>query len=178
MTQRIEGRDMPVHLKKELTGQLVKLKKQNLKHSDYATKSIQDLFSPEDLKKSYTLMATYFKSAIAINNGNGKFEVQALPKEVQFSCVCDIYCTDLDGDNQKDLILAGNESGFTPQFSKLDGSFGHVLMNKGDGSFERIENKEAGLFIRGDVKQLAELEIAGDKYVLGLVNSGESKLFR
>ncbi len=178
MTQRIDGRDMPVHLKKELTGQLVKLKKKNLKHSDYATKSIQELFSEEDIKTALQLDATYFKSAVAINNGNGQFEIKALPQEVQFSCVCDIYCADLNGDNQKDLILAGNESGFTPQFSKLDGSFGHVLMNKGGGDFERIENKDAGLFIRGDVKQLAELKIGGDTYILGLVNNDKSKLYR
>ncbi|MEZ4885400.1 MAG: VCBS repeat-containing protein [Chitinophagales bacterium] len=178
MTQTIEGRDVPVHLKKELTGQLAKLKKKNLKHSDYASKSIQELFSEDDLNKAYQLEATYFKSAVAINNGNGQFEIKALPKEVQFSCVCDIYCTDLNGDNQKDLILAGNDSGFTPQFSKLDGSFGHVLINKGDGSFERIENKDSGLFIRGDVKQLAELKIGGSRYILGLVNNEKSKLFK
>ncbi|WP_162945072.1 FG-GAP repeat domain-containing protein, partial [Flavisolibacter nicotianae] len=44
LTRTVAGKDMPVFLKREITEQFPFLKKDNLKHSDYAKKSIQDLF--------------------------------------------------------------------------------------------------------------------------------------
>ncbi|MDO8366533.1 MAG: VCBS repeat-containing protein, partial [Saprospiraceae bacterium] len=126
MTRNVNGRDMPIPMKKELTGQIPSLKKQVLKHSDYAKKSIQELFKNEILKKSVVMEGNYFQSAVALNNGNGQFTLMPFPAEVQFSCVCDIWCGDLNGDGRNDLVMAGNDAGFMPQFSKLDASFGHT----------------------------------------------------
>lgn len=178
MTRTIEGRDMPISMKKELTSEIVSLKKQNLKHTEFADKAIQDLFPPETLEKAYVNSAVYFKSAVAINNGQGQFELVPLPQEVQFSCVCDIYCTDLNGDNKSDLVLGGNESGFMPQFSKLDASFGHVLINQGDGSFERLENRNTGFFVKGDIKSLQPIQINNQEHLLVTINGKEPKLFK
>jgi hypothetical protein len=123
------------------------------------------------------LDGNYFSSAVAINDGNGKFTVQALPPEVQFSSVSAIYCTDLNSDGKTDLVLAGNHSGFMPQYSKLDASFGHVLLNAGSGRFDRIPNKESGFFVRGDVKTLAGIQVNGKPYLLATANSLKPSLF-
>ena len=178
ITRSVDGKDMPVPMKKELTGQIVSLKKQNLKNTEYATKSIQDLFPPEVLNNALVKEGAFFRSAVALNDGDGNFTVVDLPREVQFSCICGIFCTDLNGDSKDDLILAGNDNGFTPQFSKLDASFGHVLINRGAGQFDRIDNRDSGFFIRGDVKQLAGLVINKKDYVLAAINSQKPKLFR
>ncbi len=119
----------------------------------------------------------YFHSAVALNDGNGQFRMIPLPKEVQFSCVCDIWCGDLNGDGKNDLIMAGNDAGFMPQFSKLDASFGHVLLNRGDGTYERIENRNSGFSIRGDVKSLEAIQIKGKKHILGTVNGQAPRVF-
>ncbi|MEM7105133.1 MAG: VCBS repeat-containing protein [Bacteroidota bacterium] len=177
-TYVVDNKDKPVAMKKELTGQVVSLKKENLRHTAYASKSIQELFPKEILSKATVLEGNYFKSAVALNNGEGQFDVIPLPKEVQFSCVCDIYCTDLNGDGRNDLILGGNDSGFQPQFSKLDASFGHVLLNEANGQFKRIENRESGFFIRGDVKNLLGLQINGEPYIFATINDRAPKLFK
>lgn len=178
ITRTIDGRDMPVPLKKELTEQIVSLKKQNLKHTEFADKAIQDLFAPEVLQKAKVWQGTYFKSAIAYNMGNNRFELEALPPEVQFSCVCGIYCSDLNGDNLPDLILAGNDAGFAPQFSKLDASFGHVLLNQGQRKFRSLHSRNSGLFIRGDTKQILEVRVDGEPYILATINGAQPKLYR
>lgn len=178
ITRTVDGKDMPVPLKKELTEQIVSLKKQSLKHTEFANKAIQDLFPAETLQQAVVWEGNYFKSAIAINEGNGQFSVKALPTDVQLSCICGIYCSDLNGDDLPDLVLAGNESGFTPQFSKLDASFGHVLLNEGEGNFRTMDSRNSGLFIRGDVKQLLEIDIAGQPYVLTMINGEAPKLFK
>ena len=177
MTRRVNGRDMPIPMKKELTSQIPSLKKQVLKHTDYAQKAIQDLFKKEVMKKSVVMEGNYFQSAVALNNGNGQFTMMPFPAQVQFSCVCGIWCGDLNGDGRNDLVMAGNDAGFMPQFSKLDASFGHTLLNRGGGNFEWIENQSSGFFINGDVKTLAILHIKGKKHLLATVNGEKPKLF-
>jgi len=178
MTRSIEGRDMPIPMKKELTAQLPGLKKQSLKHADYAQKSIQDLFPADVLKRAMMREGNYFKSAVALNDGNGQFILVPFPAAVQFSCVKAIHLADLDGDGKKDLVLGGNDAGFTPQFSKLDASFGHVLLNRGSGNFERLENRDAGFFVRGDVKQIFEIKKGDERWLVTLVNGQKPKVFK
>ncbi len=178
VTQTINGKDMPVQLKREVTDQIVSLKKQNNKHTAYANKSIQELFSPEVIEKTQVKIGNYFKSAVAINNGTGNFTLMPFPKEVQFSCVCDVYCSDLNNDGKNDLVLGGNDSHFAPQYSKLDASFGHVLINQGEGNYKRIENKDSGFFVRGDIKEIKEIEINGEKHLMITINNQIPKLFK
>jgi hypothetical protein len=170
MTRNIDGRDMPIPLKKDITGQLPMLKKDNLKHVEYAKKSIQDLFPEKLLGEAMMREATCFKSCVAINNGNGQFTLTELPAEVQFSCVNAIWCGDINADNRPDLLLAGNDAGFMPQFSKLDASFGHTLLNNGNGNFERIENRFSGFFVRGDVKAIVPVTVRGQSKLLVTIN--------
>ena len=177
LTRRVDGRDMPVVMKKELTGQIPSLKKQVLRHSDYARKSIQDLFTPEVLGKTAVFEGNYFSSAVALNNGNGQFELVPLPQAVQFSCTCAIWCGDLNGDGRKDLVTAGNDSGFMPQFGRQDASYGHVLLNKGNGQYELIENRQSGFFLRGDAKTLVALRVGGKACLLATVNDRAPRLF-
>lgn len=85
---------------------------------------MDQLFSDKVLSNAQVKEATWFKSCIAWNDGTGRFTVEALPQEVQFSCVCAINCTDVNADGRPDIILGGNESNFTPQYSQLDASRG------------------------------------------------------
>ncbi|MEO6230035.1 MAG: VCBS repeat-containing protein, partial [Ferruginibacter sp.] len=94
LTRTIEGRDMPVFLKREITDQFPALKKQNLRHAEYATKSVQDLFGKELVNKSGIKLFNYCKSIVAINDGKGGFTIQPLPVMVQLSSVNAISCTD------------------------------------------------------------------------------------
>ncbi|MCI4666631.1 MAG: VCBS repeat-containing protein [Bacteroidia bacterium] len=177
ITKNIDGRDMPLSMKKELTEQIVSLKKQNLKHSDYATKSIQDLFGDKGISQAIVMEGNYFKSAVAINKGDGNFEMKALPTEVQLSCVCDIYCKDLNNDGKNDLVLAGNFSQFVPQYSKLDGSQGHVLINQGGGNYEALNSRESGFSVKEDVKQLLPLKVGNKDILLAFINNGKPYRF-
>lgn len=175
-TRTVGGRDMPVAMKKEMTAQVPSLKKIALKHTDYATKSIQDLF-PEALKKAVVFTGNYFSSAVALNEGNGQFRLVALPKEVQWSSVNAIAIADINADGRNDLVMAGNDAGFLPQFSKLDASFGHTLLNQGNGQFRWVENGESGFFVRGEVRDLKSLNIKGKKHILATLNDGKPRLF-
>ncbi|HEY3406214.1 MAG TPA: VCBS repeat-containing protein [Ohtaekwangia sp.] len=177
ITRSIDGRDMPVPLKGELTQQIPGLKKKNLKFSEYASKSIQDLFTPDIISRTEVKQANWFKSIIAINLGNGSFKIESLPGEVQFSCVNAIQLADLNGDEKNDLILGGNFSGFTPQFSKLDAAYGHVLLSNGNGSFARIESTESGFFVKGDIMDLVLVAGHRSQQLLVALNNQKPRMF-
>jgi len=178
MTRHVAGRDMTILLKKELSGQMPGMKKQNLKHADFARKSIQELFPADILNKAMMRESTYFKSAVALNDGGGKFRIVELPRAVQFSCVKAVSVQDLDGDGLPDLILGGNDAHFMPQFSKLDASFGHVLLNRGQGQFDLCTHADSGFWLEGDVKQFVPLSVKRENWLIALINGQKPTVFK
>ena len=176
ITHHIDGKDKPIHMKRELTDQLVNLKKANLKHNDYAEKSIQELIGEEQTRAALVKEATFFYSAYALFEDTS-FTVYPFPEEVQFSCVCGIACQDINDDGQIDLILGGNDSGFLPQFSKLDASFGHVLLNK-DGHFELQDSKRSGFLVRGEIRQIEPFSWNNENFLFTVLNNEGLKMHK
>jgi enediyne biosynthesis protein E4 len=171
LSRTIDGRDMPVFLKHDMEIQMPILKKQNLKHGEFAKKTIQDLLPADLLKTSSVKKFNYCSSIVAINLGNGQFEVHPLPAMVQLSSVNAIQCTDVNGDGFPDLILGGNEFGFLPQFSRLDGSFGDVLINDGKGNFTFMKNAASGLNTTGQVRDIEMIKTRVSTRFLFLINN-------
>ncbi len=177
-TRTIDGKDIPLHTKRELAGQIVSIKKQNMKFSEYAKKSIQDLFSPEVLATSQVNEINNFETIIAYNDGKANFKVEALPAEAQYSCVCSIEAGDFNRDGLQDLILAGNNYSLKPQFGRMDASFGTVLLST-DSGYKATSSKISGLLLKGEVKALKWLQANNSqKYLLAGITDSEPKLFR
>ena len=170
LSRTIDGKDMPVFLKHDMEFQMPILKKQNLKHGEFAKKTIQDMLPEDLLKTSQVKKFNYCPSIIAINLGNGQFKIEKMPAMVQFSSVNAIQCADLNGDGFTDLLLGGNEFGFLPQFGRLDGSFGDVLINDGKGNFSFMGNDKSGLNIRGMVRDIALIKGNAKTRVLFVIN--------
>ena len=168
LTRRVEDRDMPVFLKREITEQFPALKKGNLKHAEYAKKSVQELFSKELVSKARVKEFNYCQSVVAYGDGKGHFEVKALPQPVQLSGMKAALVRDLDGDGKADLLTGGNLYNFPPQFGRLDGNYGTVLLNRGGGNWELMENSRSGLLLRGEVK---DIRWVNNRYVLVLMNN-------
>jgi len=178
LTRTYNEKDLPVFLKRELTEQIPSLTKQNLKHEDYAKKTIQELFSAELIEKSTVNKFNYASSIIAINEGNGKFSITRLPTEVQLSSVNAILFTDVNADGIKDLVLGGNEFGFLPQFCRLDASFGHVLSNDGKGHFTWLPSSKSGLMVTGQVRDIIYLPLKNTNGILFLRNDDYPLLYK
>ena len=178
LTRTIGGQDMPIHTRDELASQIVSLKKQNLKHIEFANKSMGQLFSEKTLASAQVKEATWFKTSVAWNNGNGQFSIEALPQAVQFSCVCAINCSDVNADGRPDLILGGNEHNFTPQYSQLDASRGQIVLNLGEQNWQSVELAKTGMHLEGDVKQILPVVIRDKTYLLVLINSEAPRLFQ
>ncbi|HEY6899576.1 MAG TPA: VCBS repeat-containing protein, partial [Puia sp.] len=154
LTRYVDGKDMPVFLKHEMERQLPMVKKKNLKHNEYAQKSIRDLLPAELLDSATVKQWNFCTSIVAINQGNGRFSIQPLPFMTQLSSINAIQCLDIDGDGKQDLVLGGNEFGFLPQFGRLDASKGHVLLGTGNGRFTWLPPSRSGLQLEGQIRDI------------------------
>ncbi|ULC59059.1 VCBS repeat-containing protein [Flaviramulus sp. BrNp1-15] len=178
VTRDFDGKDYPVHMKKELTAQMVKLKKENLKASEYAKRTINELFSKEIIDNAIKKQSSTTETVVAINNGNGQFSIKKLPSRVQLSCVCGITCTDINNDGNVDIIMGGNNFEFKPQYSRLDANLGNVLINKGDFNFEWQDYNTSGFAISDEIKHLKQFKDKdGKTYVIAAINDSKPKIF-
>lgn len=178
MTKTVDGKDIPVFLKNDMVSQFPFLKTTSLKHTDYAQKTIEDLFGDRGIKEANIKLMNYRKSIIALNDGKGNFTVTELPQEVEFSCVNAIQTTDINQDGLQDLLLGGNFEHFIPQLGLIDACRGVTLLNKGNGKFEFIPNRISGFTIEGEVKQIAPLRVGSNTYFVNLINDKRPKVFK
>lgn len=177
VTRTIQGKDIPVPLKKELTEQLPLLKKANLKHKDYARNTLQDLIPAEQLKKAFVLNSLFHSSVVAWNNLNGEFKIERLPVEVQMSCVTTIAVHDMDHDGKPDLVLGGNNYGMLPQFGRLDASTGHVLLNKGMNRWQVMDPITSGWRVKGEMKSIDIFPYQNSTMILCTRNNDKPLLY-
>ncbi|WP_090148442.1 VCBS repeat-containing protein [Dyadobacter soli] len=178
ISKTVDSKDLPVLLKREMTTQFPFLKKKSIKHSEYAVLTVQDLFPEDLLKSSVEKTVTYMQSGIAVNDGKGQFKLVALPYLTQFSCLNAIQSEDVNHDGKPDLIVAGNFTYFIPQFGSLDACRGNVLINKGNMQFEVLQSVQSGYALDGEVKQISRISIAGQPYLINLVNNAAPVLFK
>ena len=175
ISHTINKRDVPVFLKKEITDQIPSLKKMNLKHKDFANKSVQELFT-DQLENVATYSVKTAQSLVALNDGKGQFNVQPLPVAIQLSSVHAAAIEDWNNDGEKDLYLAGNFFDLLPQFCRVDASFGNLLLHQKDHSYSVGSPAEMGISLSGQVKDIQPLTFKGQRGYLVLQN-GESPLF-
>jgi hypothetical protein len=178
LTRRIDGKDMPVFLKREITDQFPFLKKDNLLHSAYAKKDIKGLFGEELVNKARQLQFNYCPSVIAWNEGNRKFRLEKLPVEAQLSSLNAVAVMDINNDKQPDLVLGGNKFGFPPQFGRLDANQGQLLINAGKGQFRVVTGPSTGMYIRDEVKQIIPIQLNKENTLIMAINNRKPVIYR
>jgi hypothetical protein len=177
-TRTVNGKDVPVFLKKELTDQIPSLKKQNLRHDAYADKSIQELFSPELIKSSQVEVYDFSSSCIAWNEGGGKFTVQVMPFDAQVSTITAIQTADVNNDGKLDLLLGFNQYDWLPQFSRMDAGYGGVLLNQGKRSFQFLQASQSGIQIIGETRDIKPITIQGKPSYLFVQNNSKPIIYQ
>jgi len=171
----VQGKSYPFVSRDELNEQIYGMRKKFHSYKDYADVTMSDIFSAEDLSKAGKLSATECNTVCFLNRG-GKFIKSVLPAEAQFSVVSKILASDFDGDGKIDLLLLGNRSDNRLKIGSIDAGYGCLLKGDGQGGFIYVPQTASGLSIKGDVKSVEQIKIAGNKFiVVGIAN--ESMMF-
>lgn len=172
LTYTHEKKVYPFASAEQMLGNMAPLQKNYKKISDYAGKTVQEIFPPEQLQAATVRTATEFASAVLMNNGNATFRVAPLPVEVQFAPIHAILCDDFNRDGKQDLLVGGNFFGAPPEQGRYDASYGSVLLGNGRGEFEAMRLQASGFVVAGEVRALRSLRTAnGERLILAARNN-------
>ncbi len=105
------------------------------------------------MKNALHKKAHLFSSVIMVNE-KGKFRPMKLPVEAQLSTVNAIVVRDFDGDDIKDILLAGNKFDVEVETTPADASPGLFLKGLGNLSYESSKSFESGFFVPYNVKDM------------------------
>ncbi len=166
---------VPLTLRNDLVKQVPSLKKKYLRYDAYQGQTVEDLFTPEQLRNTVRWEVRTTESVALINQGDGRFTVQPLPAEAQFSPIHSILADDLDQDGHVDLLLGGNFYRSKPEIGIYDASYGLMLRGDGTGRFAVV--KQSGFFVRGEVRDMVSLRTEKNHLVLVARNNAPMQLF-
>ena len=103
-----ERHSLPGISRGRFADQVPVIKKQFLLYDEYSHATFDEIFKGKAANNIARLYCDETRSCWFENRGHGKFIKQVLPVQAQFAPVNAIICDDLDNDDFKDLLLAGN----------------------------------------------------------------------
>jgi hypothetical protein len=172
-----DGKCYPLNLRDDIIAQIPSLKKKFLKYDSYAGKTIDEVFTKEELKHAQKLSVQQTESCIFYNDGKGHFKMEPLPEMAQISPVFGILATDLNADGKKDIFLGGNFYGLKPEIGRYDASYGITLLADYRNHFNYLKPSSSGLFIKGEVRDVKEITTKNGKYILMARNNNSLQIF-
>ncbi len=148
------------HGRDEMIKQLITIRRKFKNYASFGLATVQDVFTPEELKGSLVLKANNLSSVMLKNHTSGgmtKFEMIPLPQAAQLAPLYGMYSQDLNDDEYLDLIVGGNDYGIELIQGRADAMQGLVLLNDRKGGFRPQTLIESGYFSPGDSKSLIRL---------------------
>ena len=161
-----QGVSYPLATRDELVKLMPALRAKYPSYAAFGASRVEDIFPAEELAKARQLRAETMTSAVAINDGHGRFTLRALPIEAQFAPIRSTLLMDIDGDGRLDLLVGGNLFGVPPSLGRYDASYGQLLRGVGAGQFESVELVASGLSLSGQVRHIAALRGAGGRRMI------------
>ena len=175
---KANGKDYPIPLRQDLVKQLNSLKKKFLYYKDYAGKTMEEVFSPEQLKGAKILRADNLESSIIINKGSGDFSIASLPMEAQLAPIYGIETDDVNHDGYIDIILGGNLFAVKPEVGRYDATQGLILLGSKKGEYVPVRSADSGLNVNGEVRAVNLVHIGKEKFIFFARNNDSLKFYK
>ncbi len=148
------GVSYPVIGRDELIRAIPALRSRYRSYAEFGASRVEDLFPTSELSQARVLEAYWFASSVALNRGDGTFELSPLPTEAQFAPIYAALPGDVDGDGNADVIVAGNQYGAAPVYGQYDASYGLLLRGDGLGNLAPVDPETSNLVVLGQVRDL------------------------
>jgi hypothetical protein len=149
-----DGASYPLVLRDDLLKSLPFLQPKFPKYADYAGKTMDEVFTKEDLAGGTVKQAYTFATSVARHNADGSFTLVPLPAEAQFAPMYGILARDLDGDGKLDLLMAGNFAGFKPEIGSVVARYGVYLRGDAHGRFAAARDATTGFHVEGEARDI------------------------
>ncbi|MBS1530589.1 MAG: VCBS repeat-containing protein, partial [Bacteroidetes bacterium] len=177
--QNGDKKEFPVQGRDDILKQIISLKKKFTNYKSFATATMSDIFTPEQMKDALRLKANMLKSCYLRNDGNGKFALIPLPVEAQVSVLNGMETGDFDGDGNLDVIINGNDYGTDVSIGRYDALNGLMLRGDGKGNLKPLSILQSGIYIPGNGKALVKLrDTKGNVLIAASQNKDSLKVFK
>ncbi len=172
-----DGIEYPYYGLDELTGQLVALKKQYRTYESYANSTFFDVFTKEILQGAGRLQAVTFESAYYENKGQGNFEAQSIPLELQMAPLYAFAECDFDNDGTIDVLAAGNFYANQINMGKCDASYGYFIKkNQENKDWKNVKSRLSGFAVNGETRDIKILNSSDEKKLILVSRNNDSPL--
>jgi hypothetical protein len=167
----------PMHFWDEINSQSPMFRAKFGLYSQYATVSMDRLFSPDETKDALQLEANNMMSSYVENLGDGKFKIKSLTTEVQIAPVNGMIAGDYNSDTFLDVLMVGNDFGNEVFSGRYDAFTGALLLGDGKGNFNYKSSAKSGFYVPGDAKGLVQINHKGEPLIIATQNRDSLKLF-
>jgi hypothetical protein len=153
-----ESISYPMPPRDELIEQVLGFQQAYPDYTSYATTTTEEFLTylregDYRINKANEMRSIYFE-----NKGDFEFEAHPLPYKAQMGPLFGMHAKDVNGDNNLDLVLTGNNYSTEIMVGQHDALNGLILLGDGQGNFNPPLQSATGLYVPGDAKGLANLQ--------------------
>ncbi len=170
----IQHKSYPCLSRDQLLDQISFMRGRFPDYKSYADATINDVFTPEEMKGAKHLVANDFLTTCLVSNSKGVYRSIKLPEQAQYAPVYTISILDYDKDGKEDMLLCGNTNHANLRFGKSDANFGTLLKGDGKGDFSYIDQQKSGFKLRGDVRAVLDI----NNLLLFSMDEGKMKTYK
>jgi hypothetical protein len=149
------GKKYPTQHYNRMIEQMPDLEKKYTNYSQYASATLEDMFSEKLLNESVHFEAHVFSNCYMENRRNDGFELKKLAPAAQVSPIYGMSAVDINGDGNLDVVCHGNLYGTEDKTYRMDAGTGLCLIGDGHGNFAAHRGVESGFLSDEDSKGLA-----------------------
>ncbi len=152
----IDGEYRPYHLRKPLMKQLKSLSKDYTNFTSYSITTTPQILEKLDTEAMFTFEVNILEHIILWNEEGTSFTVDSLPLATQVSAGNGILLEDINGDQQLDMLVTGNDFG-TEVFNGInDAGTGMILLNQGQRNWNMLDPIQSHFYNEGNTRGLVK----------------------
>ena len=165
-----DGKKYPLRGRECSSQQMPAIKQKFKDYSSFSVATLEDIYTEDYLENSLHYKVKSFAS-IYLENKDGNFITHDLPTMAQISSINQILINDYDKDGNLDALIAGNLYASEVETPRNDAGYGMFLKGDGKGKLTAISTTKSGLYVPGDVKDMARIYINNQEYIIVVKNS-------
>lgn len=167
------GSYYPLSTLNDLGSQMIFLKKKFNSYSQFAGKSISDIFEKEQLENAVVLEVNELRTGY-LENKEGSFSFVPFSEELQVSPIMAFAAFDFDGNGKTEVLAAGNYFGVKPYHGRFDSFPGALISSEND---IRLGSNLGLSLTQKSARHLSIIHIQNTPYLLVTYNNHPSQVY-
>ncbi len=173
ITTEKNGKYYPLLGLDELSNQIVSIKKKFTAYTDFAGKTMKEIFEKNSLDKAKILEVNMLQSGY-LKNENGSFTFVPFQTKLQVSPITAFLKYDFDNDGKNEVLAGGNYFGVTPFHGRFDSFSGALIKNEKN----IILGYKLGLdFAQKSIRHLNIISLKNQSYLLVTINNDMAQVY-